>query len=100
VSLRDIDRTAIVGDRTILFYLKNRAIYENRLPHACPGLERQGKLMYRVALDQLCDVDTINVLEDYGFAFVQGAACGLGVFAPIEPAAAEALLSRKGATRR
>jgi len=98
VGLQEIDKTTVVDESTVLFYLKNRTIYENRLARTCPGLANRGTtLMYRVVLDQLCDGDTINVLDNHGFGYIQTAACGLGVFAPIEPDAAEALLAKSKA---
>ncbi len=93
VSLTAIARTRIVDDRTILFYMRDGTIYRNDLTHACPGLSREGKFMYRVAAHQLCNVDTISVLEDYGFAYVQGPACGLGPFTPVSRPEADELLS-------
>jgi hypothetical protein len=47
--------------------------------------------MYRVSLNQLCDVDTITVLEDFGFGLQQGATCKLGRFAPISKTEAKDL---------
>ncbi len=94
VPLPAIARTTIVDDRTILFYMRDGTIYRNDLIHACPGLSREGKFMYRVAAHQLCDVDTINVLEDFGFAYVQGPACMLGPFKPISRPQADELLSQ------
>jgi hypothetical protein len=75
VDLRRIDRTEIVGDRTILFHLTDRTIYHNQHPQA-----------------QLCDTDVVTVLERWGFGgFTPTESCLLGPFSPIDPAAAEAL---------
>jgi hypothetical protein len=92
VDLRRIDRTEIVGDRTILFHMTDRTIYQNQLPHACPGLLRGEPFMYRVTLMQLCDSDVVTVLERWGFGgFTPTESCLLGPFSPIDLAAAEAL---------
>jgi hypothetical protein len=92
VDLRRIGRTEIVGDRTILFHMTDRTIYQNQLPHACPGLLRREPFMYRVTLTQLCDTDVVTVLERWGFGgFTPTESCLLGPFSPIDPAAAEAL---------
>jgi hypothetical protein len=104
VDLRRIDRTEVVGDRTILFHMRDRTIYQNQLPHACPGLLRGQPFMYRVTLMQLCDTDVVTVLERWGFGgFTPTESCLLGPFSPIDPAAAEAaplsLLPEHGARR-
>lgn len=83
VSLSRIDRTEIVDDHTILFYMRGNDIYRNVLPHRCPGLDREEQFMYRVTTSQLCNIDVITVLEDFGSRFMPGASCGLGKFQPI-----------------
>lgn len=92
VDLRRIDHTEIVDDRTILFHMTDRKLYQNRLSHACPGLLRGEPFMYRVRTMQLCDTDVLTVLERWGFGgFTPMEACSLGRFTSIEPAEAEAL---------
>jgi hypothetical protein len=105
VDLRRIDRTEIVGDRTILFHMTDRTIYQNQLPHACPGLLRGEPFMYRVALMQLCDSDVVTVLERWGFGgLTPMESCLLGAFGLIDSAAADALRAaakaREGERRR
>jgi hypothetical protein len=96
VSLIRIDRTEVVDDRNVLFYMKNGDIYRNRLPNDCPGLEAQDAFMYRTSLSQLCNVDIITVLTNMGFGFRPGASCGLGMFHPVKPLTAEELLQGEG----
>lgn len=48
---------------------------------------------YRVMLNQLCNVDTVTVLEDRGFACAPGAACLLEKFESIRAEEAAALLA-------
>lgn len=91
VDLKRIDRTEVVGDRTILFYLKNDAVYQNRLPHPCPGLKNDRPFMYRVMVNQLCDTDVVTVLERWGFGFTPTASCLLGPFDAIDAAGIDAL---------
>ncbi|MDH3511808.1 MAG: hypothetical protein OER85_13220, partial [Gammaproteobacteria bacterium] len=43
------------------------------------------------SLSQLCDLDIITVLNDYGFGFTPGPSCGLGRFYPITKEEAKAL---------
>ncbi|MDZ7784717.1 MAG: hypothetical protein U5K56_17835 [Halioglobus sp.] len=95
VSLARIDRTRVVDDRSILFYMRGGDIYMNRLPHRCIGLRRGETFMYKTSLNQLCNVDIITVLDDIGFGFSRGASCGLGSFQLIGEEAAKMLLSRE-----
>jgi hypothetical protein len=99
VTLASIDRTAVPDDRTVLFYMKDGAVFANRLGTACPGLARDGKFSYRVSGSQLCAIDTINVLEDRGFGFIETAGCALGPFSPTTAEDADALLATKKAPR-
>jgi hypothetical protein len=99
VTLASIEHTAVPDDRTVLFYLKDGSVFENRLASACPGLARDGKFSYRVSGAQLCSLDTINVLEEHGFGFIETAACGLGPFLPTTTADADALLREKRSVR-
>jgi hypothetical protein len=91
VSLSRVERTEIVDDNTILFYMRGNQIYRNVLPHRCPGLGREQTFMYRVSTTQLCNVDVITVLDRIGAGFMAGASCGLGKFQPISEAAVEEL---------
>lgn len=96
VNLSRIDRTEVVDDRTILFYMLGDDIYRNALPHRCPGLEWEESFMYRSSLNQLCNVDIITVLDDIGFGFRGGMSCGLGMFHPISEEEAELLEQKSG----
>jgi hypothetical protein len=91
VSLRRVDRTSVVSDRTILFYMKDGNVLRNELPSRCPTLLSEHTFMYRTMLDQLCSVDTITVLTDVGFGFTPGPTCMLGEFEPISPEQGAAL---------
>jgi hypothetical protein len=100
INLNQIDRTNVVDDDTILFYMRGSEIYENDLPNKCPELRSEDRFLYRTSTSQLCNVDTITVLNDMGFGFMQGASCGLGKFAPISEEAAEELLKSAETRRR
>lgn len=91
ISLSRISRTEVVDDYNILFYMRGDKIYQNRLPHRCPGLKRERRFMYRTSLSQLCDLDIITVLYSAGPGFSPGPSCGLGRFYPISRDEAEAL---------
>jgi hypothetical protein len=91
IDLRRIDHTEAVGDQDILFSMKDRSIYRNRLPQTCPGLARHEPFMYRVVLSQLCDTDVITMLQRWDFGFTPTESCLLGKFELIDGAAADAL---------
>lgn len=92
VSLSRVDDTQVVDEQTILFYMNGNDIYRNVLPHRCPGLDSNSTFMYRVTTTQLCSVDVITLLEDFGSRFMPAASCGLGKFQPISEAAAEEII--------
>jgi hypothetical protein len=94
VDLMRIDRTEVVDNDTVLFYMRNGAVYRNELRHACPTLGFEERFMYRTTLTQLCDIDVITVLQDVGFGFLPTASCGLGKFQPIDEQAADDLIAR------
>jgi hypothetical protein len=91
ISLSRVERTSVVDEDTILFYLSGGEVYRNDLPHRCPTLKSEDTFMYRVTTSQLCSVDVITVLEHMGSRFMPGASCGLGGFMPISAEDAQAL---------
>lgn len=92
VRVTNIDAIDIVNDRTLIFRMRGDEVYRNDLPHSCPGMRRNDTLMYRTSVGQLCNVDIITVLEDWGFGFAPGASCGLGMFHPITEEIADEML--------
>ncbi len=50
--------------------------YMSTLPHKCPGLSKHDTIMYETSLNQLCDLDTITVLNQIGGGFMRGPTCG------------------------
>ncbi len=78
-----IRRTDIVDDRTIIFYMNQRKIFVNHLPHRCPGLKIADAFSYRTSIQQLCNVDTIKVIRSMGSRLDTGPSCGLGKFRPV-----------------
>lgn len=84
IHLARIDRTKVIDNRHILFYMKGGDVYSNELPHKCIGLRKGKTFMYKTSLNKLCNVDTITVLDDLGFGYSRGATCGLGKFQPVE----------------
>lgn len=84
VSLRRINETDIVDSQTIDFKMAGGKVYRNTLPYSCPGLKLEDRFSYRTSIGQLCNVDMIRVLEDWGGGLQEGASCGLGKFQQIE----------------
>ena len=78
ISIRD---TKVRDDRTIDFFLRDGRVLRNHLPNRCPGLGFDESFSYSTSTGQLCSVDTIRVHNASG---IQGAACGLGMFQPVE----------------
>jgi hypothetical protein len=91
IRLNLIRSTTVVDDRTILFYLRGGDVYVNYLPQKCPNLAREERFSYRVPTNQLCQVDTITVLQNFGFGLTPGATCKLGSFDAITREVAEDL---------
>lgn len=84
VSLRNIRSTSVVDNSTIDFKMAGGKIYRNSLPYSCPSLKFEDRFSYRTSLSQLCNVDIVRVLHDYGGRLQEGAGCGLGKFQPVE----------------
>lgn len=95
VSLARVDRTHVLDDSNILFYMRGKKVYINKLPRKCHGLRRADSFMYKTSLSQLCDLDIITVLENIGFGFSRGPSCGLGLFYPIDIERARELRGQK-----
>ena len=84
VSLSQIRSTNVVDNSTIDFKMAGGKTYRNSLPYSCPGLKFEDRFSYRTSLSQLCNVDIVRVLHDYGGRLQEGAGCGLGKFQPVE----------------
>jgi hypothetical protein len=91
ISTRQIDRTEVIDQQTIVFYLSGGRIYVNRLPHRCPGLRTRDGFMYKNATNRLCSIDTIRVLDTIGGSLRPGVGCGLGEFHPVSADTVEQL---------
>ena len=78
ISLTHLDRTDIVDDRNILFYIRGNDIYLNQLPHRCSGLRMADGFSYRRTINRLCRIDLITPIRSGGMG--GGISCGLGTF--------------------
>lgn len=84
VSLTNIRSTNVIDNSTIDFKMAGGKTYRNSLPYSCPGLKFEDRFSYRTSTNQLCNVDIVRVLHDYGGHLTEGAGCGLGKFQPVE----------------
>ena len=84
VRLRSIQSTKVIDNKTIDFKMNGRKTYRNTLDGKCPGLKSEERFSYRTSVGELCNVDIIRVLHNYGSGLQTGAACGLGKFQQIE----------------
>ena len=84
VPLAQLRDSHVRDDRTIDFMRDRKRGWRNVLPQECPGLKSADTFSYETSLSQLCSVDIIHVLNQYGGSYQRGAACGLGKFQPIE----------------
>lgn len=84
VSIQQIRSTDVVDSRTIDFKMTGGKTYRNALSHSCPGLDFSEAFSYKTSTNQLCSVDIIRVVENYGGRLNEGAGCGLGKFQQVE----------------
>ena len=82
ISNHAIDGTSVRSDSVIDFEMIGHKVYRNTLPSPCPGLESEGRFLYKTSIDQLCSVDIITVLHSPPSP--PGASCGLGQFQPVK----------------
>ena len=80
IPLQRVDRTEVLDNRDIVFHMRGGDVFLNQLERDCPGLDREKRFMYEVKSAQLCKVDTISVLEDWGVGEARGFTCPLGPF--------------------
>lgn len=90
ISTTSIDRTEVIDDQTVVFFMRGTRVFTNRLSRSCPGLARENRFMYRTQSNRLCSNDTITVLESRG-GLQAGFTCGLGPFYPVTREEAERL---------
>jgi hypothetical protein len=84
VTTHQIRSTRIIDDSTIDFEMAGGKTFRNTLSYSCPGLSRDDAFSYRTSTSQLCSVDIIRVVENYGGRLHEGVGCGLGKFQEVE----------------
>ena len=80
VSTTRVSSTRIIDDDTILFKMRGKKVYLNRLLHSCHGLKISGGFSYKLSTSQLCRGEIITVLE----TVAPSASCALGKFERLE----------------
>ena len=84
LPLSNISSIKVVDNQHLRFDMRGGPDYMNTLPNKCPGLSKHTPIMYKTSLSQLCDLDTVTVLQTVGGGFMRGATCGLGKFEPMD----------------
>lgn len=84
INLSQIRSSQVRDDRTIDFLMNGGKVYRNDLPYQCGSLGFERAFTYSTSLTQLCNVDIITVLQNFGGTLNRGASCGLGLFTPVK----------------
>ena len=96
VQIDRIDQTRIVDEWSIVFFMRDRTVLQNVLPHACSGLRKTDRIKFDATLGRLCANEFVTQLVDVG-RYAPGAVCQIGRFVPISDDEARRLLPlRKG----
>ena len=93
INTNGLRSTRIVDDKTVLFYMRGGAIYQNLLADECRNLKRSGQFAYELRSSRLCSSDLITVLERFGPSLRRGITCRIDEFIPISKLEADALLN-------
>lgn len=83
ISIPRIDSSDVLDDYNIVFDMRGRAMYLNKLPNRCASLAFEDTFTYSTPLSQLCSTDIITVLRSAGVGLMRGPSCGLGKFIPV-----------------
>lgn len=84
LQLSSVRESVVRSDSVIDFRTGGKQWYRNTLPNSCPSLGFEQRYSHETSLNQICSVDIIYVLQDYGGRLQRGAGCGLGKFQPVE----------------
>ncbi|MEM6684025.1 MAG: DUF6491 family protein [Pseudomonadota bacterium] len=100
VQIVRLRQSHVLDDQTIVFEARGSDYYLNELPQRCPRLGFEKSFTYATSLTQLCNVDIVTVLQNFGGQFVRGASCGLGKFQPISKAEFADLRAQKRSKKK
>jgi hypothetical protein len=77
LNVRDIDHTHAADANTLLFYMRNGTVWQNKLAAPCRGLTFHGFAFTAHDTDQVCsNAQGITVIETHEV-------CALGPFTPV-----------------
>jgi hypothetical protein len=101
----NIDRTRIIDNRNMLFFMRDDSVLHNVLPDTCPQLRSEGRFAYDKGSDRLCAQSSITVIVERGISggqYLPGPVCRLGMFVPVTEDEVDDLLalSKKGKRSR
>jgi hypothetical protein len=80
LTVSQLRSTAVIDDKTVLFELRNRSVWVNKLKFKCPSLGFYESFSYEVHGNSICDIDVIRVFAQNHI----GASCGLSKFERVE----------------
>ncbi len=83
INTGSILQTRIIDDGNIVFMMRRDKMYLNTLRGTCTGLARRGSFTYTIQTRSLCELETINVIEDGHIGQALGRSCTLGRFQPV-----------------
>lgn len=91
----NIDHTRVLDDRTILFFMRDRAIYQNTLKDQCYSLKSVNRFAYgEASLHRICAGNWISVIQSVTpGAISQNNSCRLGAFVPVDQDVVDELIA-------
>jgi len=91
----NIDHTRVLDDRTILFFMRGREIYQNTLTDQCYSLKSANRFAYgEASLHRVCTGNLISVIHDIAPGRIsQSNSCKLGAFVPVDQDVADELIA-------
>jgi hypothetical protein len=85
LPLTQFNNSRIRDDRTIDFIGgAGNKVWRVTLPNRCAGLKAANAFTYETSLSQLCKLDIIYPLNQFGNTLQRGPGCGLAPFVPVK----------------
>lgn len=78
LNARNIQRTEVQDDRTILFHMRDGKVWQNKLRRVCPMLKTS-------PYTQVLHNDQVCSNQQFIHVTLTGDMCSLGDFTPVEP---------------
>ena len=98
----NVDHTKVLDDQNILFFMRDRSIYQNTLTDRCYALKSTKRFGYSEApMHRICMGSLISVLEDLTPGAVsRNSLCKLGAFVPVDDDVADELIAAADPSRK